>query len=120
MKDHQKKKSFKVGTAMAIGGVVVGSLGCFVTGTSNPAPIEPEVTVNPAPDMSDMWDMPIDSEPDVTVNPVFVDMPPDADMTDMTDMTVDMEPDFTVNPAPIDMSVDADMFSDMNDMENDG
>lgn len=122
MKDPQKKKSFKVGAAMTIGGVVVGSLGCILTGPPsnnneccvNPAPI---IDMGPGLDMSDMRDMPVDSEPDIVVNPGLVDMPPDADMTNPTDMPVDSEPDFTVNPAPIDMSVDADMLSDM---KNDG
>ena len=120
MNDPQKKKSFKVGAAMTIGGVVVGSLGCILTGPPsnnneccvNPAPI---IDMGPGLDMSDMTDM----EPDISVhvNPGPFDMPPDADMTNPTDMPVDSEPDFTVNPAPIDMSVDADMLSDM---KNDG
>lgn len=42
-----------------------------------------------------------------------------SDLTDMMDMPVDSEPDFTVNPAPIDMSIEQSMDM-LNDMKNDG
>lgn len=110
----KKKKSFGVGAALAVGGVVVGSLGCF----------EPVIATNPAPvDCCENNPNPDQPEDLVIVNPAPIfdmqpDSAPDADM-DRPDQTIDMDDMFTVNPGPFDMSVDGTMDATPDDSTGD-